>query len=192
MEQSSEPWYIHVALYIVIAILTIILIKVAIIDPKKYVEKEKYYKTESRLRMDNIKEGEILWQKEKGVFTDNLDDLINFIKTDPKIDSIRKAKDTVWVTSDSIKLKSLDPFEKLTQGGFVPESLKWAPKSHVPYILQIDTSVSVDTFITRRGKISHIDTTIVLGNRYFLKDPDGYGSIGSLDNDALKNTASWE
>ncbi len=192
MKQSSDPWYIHAALYLIIAILTVILVKVAIIDPKAYVEKEKYYRTESRLRMENIKEAEILWQKKRGSFTDNLDSLIYFIKTDSLVDSIRHAKDTVWVSSDSIRLKSLDPFEPLTQGEFVPDSIKWTPKSHSLYILQIDTSVSIDTFITKRGKISRIDTTVVLGTRYYLEDPDGYGSIGSLDNDALKNTASWE
>ena len=66
MKSKSDPWYIHTALYLVIAILTILLIKVAIIDPRAYVATEKYNKTESRLRMDNIKEAEILWEKKKG------------------------------------------------------------------------------------------------------------------------------
>ena len=60
------------------------------------------------------------------------------------------------------------------------------------YILQIDTSIVIDTVVNRRGKITRVDTTISLGSRYYVEDPDGYGTIGSLDNDALKNTASWE
>ena len=60
--QAGDPWYVHVLLYVVIAVLTILLIKVAIIDPKEIVAIEKYNRTESRLRMTNIKEAEILWE----------------------------------------------------------------------------------------------------------------------------------
>ena len=184
MKASSDPWYVHAALYLVIAILTILLIKIAIIDPGKYVASEKYNKTESRLRMDNIKEAEILWQKKNGTFVGNLDELINFIKHDPYVDSVIHS-------FDSLMMKIANPFKPLSNGEFTPDSLKWSPKSHTPYVLLIDTSVSVDTFINRRGKITHIDSTVTFGSRYFLKDPDGYGTIGSLETDALKNTASW-
>ncbi len=60
MLKAADPWYVHAILYGVIAILVIILIKVAILDPKEIVAVEKYNKTESRLRMDNLKEAEIL------------------------------------------------------------------------------------------------------------------------------------
>ena len=185
MKSKSDPWYIHTALYLVIAILTILLIKVAIIDPRAYVATEKYNKTESRLRMDNIKEAEILWEKKKGKYTDNLDSLISFVKYDPMVDSVKTA-------FDSLTMKIANPFKPLSNGEFVPESLKYSPKTHSIYILQIDTSVVVDTVINRHGKITRIDTTITLGTKYYLKDPDGYGTIGSLESDALKNTASWE
>ena len=185
MKTKSDLWYIHAALYLVIAILTILLIKVAIIDPKDYVATEKFNKKETRLRMDNIKEAEILWQRKNGNFTDNLDDLILFVKSDPYVDS-------VITTFDSLTMKIANPFKPLSHGEFTPDSLKWTSKTHSQFILQIDTSVAVDTVIDRRGKIKRIDTTVVLGSRYFLEDPDGYGTIGSLDNEALKNTASWE
>ena len=185
MRSKSDPWYIHAALYLVIAILTILLVKVAIIDPRAYVETEKYNKTESRLRMDNIKEAEILWEKKNGNYTDNLDSLISFVKYDPYVDSIINS-------FDSLTMKIANPFEPLSHGEFTPESLKFSPKTHSQYILQIDTSVAVDTVINRFGKITKIDTTITLGTKYYLEDPDGYGSIGSLESDALKNTASWE
>ncbi len=185
MSSYRDPWYIHAALYLVIAVLTVILIKVAIIDPKTIVQQEKYYKEESRLRMKNIKEAEILWQRKKSSFTDKLDELVNFIKTDPYVDSIMNA-------FDSLSRRPANPFVPLKHGQFTPDSLLRTPKSHQAYILQIDTTVSVDTVVNRRGKIIRIDTTKVIGNRYYLEDPDGYGSIGSLENDAKKNTASWE
>jgi hypothetical protein len=52
--------------------------------------------------------------------------------------------------------------------------------------------MSVDTTINRRGVVVKIDTTRLLGTKYFLEDPDGYGTVGDLFNDALKNTSSWE
>ncbi len=186
MIKRSEPWYIHAALYVVIAILTYILIKVAIIDPTNYIEKENYYRTESRLRMDNIRQAEILWQKQYKRYTDDLDSLIMFIKTDSTVAQVMAGIDTITG-------KSTNPFKKLTIGEFIPDSIKYTPKSHSIYILQVDTSTSIDTVINfRTGKISRIDTNIVIGTRYYVEDPDGYGTIGSVDNEALKNTASWE
>jgi hypothetical protein len=183
--QAGDPWYVHAILYTVIAILAVLLIKVAIIDPKDVVEKEKFFRTESRLRMNNIKEAEILWQKKFGSFTDNLNKLITFIKEDKFVDSIVNA-------FDSLTMKPADPFKPLSNGKFTPESLKLSPKTFQPYILQIDTSLSVDTTINRRGVVVKIDSTRILGARYFLKDPDGYGTVGDLNNDALKNTSSWQ
>lgn len=185
MKAQADPWYIHAGLYLVIAILTIILIKIAIIDPREYVESEKYNKTESRLRMNNIKEAEILWERKNGTFSGNLDGLISFIKHDPYVDSVIN-------TFDSLIMKMANPFTPLSNGEFTPDSLLWTPKSHSRYILQIDTSVIVDTVINRRGAITRVDTTITFGTRYYLEDPDGYGTVGSLETDALKNTSSWE
>lgn len=183
--QASDPWYIHAVLYLVIAILTILLIKVAIIDPKDAVEQEKFYRTESRLRMNNIKAAQILFQKKFGNYTDNLDKLVQFIREDKFVDSVMNG-------FDSLTMKPSNPFKPLTHGEFTPESLKLSPKSFQPYIIQIDTSMSIDTTINRRGVVVKIDTTRVLGTKYFLEDPDGYGTVGDLYNDALKNTSSWE
>jgi len=183
--QAGDPWYIHAVLYLVIAILTILLIKVAIIDPKDAVEQEKFYRTESRLRMNNIKAAQILFQKKFGNYTDNLDKLVQFIREDKFVDSVMNA-------FDSLTMKPSNPFKPLSHGEFTPESLKLSPKSFQPYIIQIDTSMSIDTTINRRGVVVKIDTTRVLGTKYFLEDPDGYGTVGDLYNDALKNTSSWE
>jgi len=185
MDKKSDPWYVHAGLYLVIAILTVLLVKVAIIDPHEYVESEKYNKKESRLRMTNLKEAQILWQRKNGNYSGNLDALIEFIKTDPYVDSVVNA-------FDSLVMKPANPFKALISGEFIPDSLKWTPKSNSQYVLQIDTATIIDTVINRRGKIARIDTSITFGTRYYIEDPDGYGSIGSLETDALKNTASWE
>lgn len=182
---KSEPWYIHAGLYTIIVILVIVLIKVAIIDPKAIVQEEKFNQKESRLRMDNLKEAEILYEKKNGKFTADLDSLISFIKYDPMVDS-------TMTTIDSITKRSANPFKPLSNGEFTPDSLFKTPKSQQRYIVEIDTSLIVDTVVNRRGRILRIDTTTTIGNRYYIEDPDGYGTIGSVENDALKNTASWE
>ena len=185
MVSKSEPWYIHASLYAVIVILIVILVKVAIIDPKAIVEQENYYKHEARLRMKNLKEAEILWQKKHNAFTSNLDSLIDFVKSDPMVDSVKNA-------FDSLTQKSANPFVALSNGQFTPDSLFRTPKSQQRFELQIDSSVAKDTVVDRRGRIVKIDSTVKKGNLYYIEDPDGYGSIGSVDNEALKNTASWE
>ncbi|PJA98900.1 MAG: hypothetical protein CO128_05180 [Ignavibacteriales bacterium CG_4_9_14_3_um_filter_30_11] len=185
MTSKPEPWYIHTALYVVIVILIAVLIKVAIIDPKDVVESEKFFKNESRLRMENIKQAEILWEQKHKNFTDNLDSLVTFIKYDSKVQELISGFDTIIQ-------RSSNPFSPLLNGEFVADSLLRSPKTFADYILQIDTSTHVDTVTNRYGRILRIDSTVVLGKRYFLKDPDGYGTIGSLFDDALKNTASWE
>ncbi len=182
---KPEPWYIHAGLYLAIIILALILIKVAIIDPKAAVEEQEYYKNEAHLRMTNLKQGEIIWQEKYGKFTDNLDSLVNFIKTDPMVDSVMHGFDT-------LSNRPTNPFVSLTTGAFTPESLYFSPRTHQKFFLEVDSTTSADTVINRRGKITRIDTTTTIGNLYYLEDPDGNGSIGSTNDEALKNTASWE
>jgi hypothetical protein len=185
MSSKSEPWYFHAAMYVIIVVLIGILIKVAILDPKETVQEEKFYRNETRLRMDNLKEAEILWYNKYNRYTDNLDSLIAFIKYDPYVDSIVNAY-------DSVSRRPANPFDKLSTGEFTPDSLRRTPKTQSEFIIQVDTTTSVDTVVNRAGKVLRLDTTTVIGSRYYIEDPDGYGTIGSLDNDALKNTASWE
>jgi hypothetical protein len=172
-------------LYAVIVILVLILIKVAIIDPKEIVNEEKFNRAESRLRMSNLKEAEILYEKKYGNYTDNLDSLVNFVKYDPMVDSLMNA-------IDSMTMRPANPFKPLSHGQFTPDSLFRTPKSNRNYVIKIDTTLDVDTVVNQRGKILRVDSTLTTGNLYFIEDPDGYGTIGSVDNEALKNTASWE
>lgn len=182
---KKEPAYIHIILYVIIAALTLVLIKVAIIDPKKIVDEQDYARNESRIRMKDLKEGEILWNKKHGRFTGNLDSLVNFIKVDSSVDSAMKSIDT-------LTNKSANPFVNLSNGVFAPESLYYTPQSHRRYVLDVDTSSSVDTVVNRRGRIVKIDTTVRIGTLYYINDPDGYGSVGSTTDINLKNKASWE
>lgn len=185
MKSKSEPAYIHVILYVIIAVLVLVLIKVAYIDPNEVIEEEKYFKKESRLRMANLREAERLWQAKHKQFTDNLDSLIVFLKTDP---SVEKA----IVGTDSITGRPTNPFDTLSDGTLAWDSLYHSPKSLVRYTIQVDTSEVADTVIDRRGRIIKVDKTTTIGQRYFIKCPDGYGTIGDVLNEALKNTASWE
>lgn len=185
MISKSEPWYVHAILYVIIAALVYVLIQVAIINPQEHLEQEKYYKEESRKRMLNIREAQILWNEKHGSYTDNLDSLIHFVKNDTFVTNLKGQ-------IDSVTNRSQYPFEPLSVGEFVPESLYWAPKSHSRYILKADTSIEVDTVVNRRGNIVRIDTLTNIGNRYLLQDPDGYGKIGDVNSDALINSPSWE
>ena len=58
--------------------------------------------------------------------------------------------------------------------------------------MQIDTTVTIDTVINRRGKVVRVDTATVIGTLYYVECPDGYGTIGDLESPTLRNTASWE
>jgi hypothetical protein len=183
--KNEDPWYLHAGLYVIIAILTLLLIKVAVIDPTAEIDTENYLKKETRLRMANLKEAQILWDRKYGSFTGSLDKLIEFIKTDSFVDSVVNG-------FDSLTMKPSNPFIPLSNGQFIPDSLFTSPKTNQRFIMKIDTSVVSDTVVTPRGKILRVETKTVIGKKYYIEDPNGYGTIGSLDNDALKNTASWE
>lgn len=185
MSFKSEPWYVHAILYVVIIALVYVLIKVAIIDPTAVIKQENYYKAESRVRMLNLREAQILWRERNGNFTDDLDSLIAFIQNDTMITNLKGKV-------DSLTGKTKYPFKPLSEGEFTAESLFWSPKSHSYYSLQVDTTIEMDTIVNRRGNIVRVDTLISIGNRYLLEDPDGYGKIGDLGSDALINTPSWE
>jgi len=183
--KNDDPWYLHAGLYFIIAVLTVLLIKVAILDPREKIDSENYFKKETRLRMSNLKEAQILWDKKYGSFTNNLDKLIEFVKTDKFVDSIKNG-------IDSLTNRPSNPFVMLTNGEFTPDSLYYSPKTYQRFTLQIDSSVVTDTVVTPRGKVLRVETKTVMGTKYYIEDPNGYGTIGSIDNDALKNTASWE
>lgn len=183
--KNEDPWYIHAGLYLIVAILTFLLIKVAVIDPSAEVEVEKYFKNETRLRMSNLKEAQILFQKKHGAFSGDLNTLVNFIRNDRFVDSVVTA-------FDSLTMKPANPFINLSDGNFVPDSLYHSPKTFERFVMKIDSAEVIDSVVTPSGKFLRLDKKKVVGTKYYIEDPAGYGTIGSIDNDALKNTASWE
>ena len=185
MSTKSEPWYIHAGLYAVILVLIYVLIRVAIIEPQEIVENEKYFKAESRARMLNIREAEKLCFNKYNRFTDSMDSLVNFLKNDP---SVKKAISG----TDTVTGKSTNTFVSLKDGEFLWDSLFRSPKSGQPFLLAVDTSKTADTVIDRRGNVIKVDSTTVIGRRYVVSSPDGYGSVGDLYSDAMRYTASWE
>ncbi|MBN1300805.1 MAG: hypothetical protein JW995_06280 [Melioribacteraceae bacterium] len=187
MSSKSEPWYVHAILYVIIIALVYVLIHVAIVEPTNVIERRTYIKNESRLRMSNLKEAQILWERNYGKFTDNLDSLINFIKTDTTVANLIAG-------FDSVRMRSTNPFDPLLNGEFIPDSLYYYPGNGLRYIMKVDTSIIMDTIINRRGRIVNIDTLVTIGSRYLIETPDTNNKdrIGDLFSDALKNTASWE
>lgn len=141
-----------IVLKIIIVILTAVLVYV-IYEPFQIQAEEESFRTESRLRMINIRAAQLQFIGQYGRYASTLDSVVAFIGSLP--DSTRAAAFTV------------------PRGGtFTPQSLLTAPKSNRPYTL-----VTVDTSAIKK---------------YFLEDPDGYGSIGSLTDDTRVNKASWE
>lgn len=172
--KKSEPAYIHIILILIIVGLTYLLIQVAILEPQRAIEQEKYLKEESRLRMLNLKQLELLYKEKHGKYTDSFDSLFNLFRKDPDIQA---------------KVDSL--FRPLKHGQFVLDSLRWSPKSHTEYVLKIDSTLITDSVFTKTGRFLRIDTTVVIGELYYIECPDGYGSIGDLTNPLKVNTTSW-
>jgi hypothetical protein len=145
--------------------------------------------------MTNLKHAEILYQQKYNKFTDNLDTLINFIRTDSSVLKLMAAVDTVKiyrVDGDSTYLKSRNPFKDLVSGPFNYDSLFTTPQSGKMFIVNVDTLLEIDTVINRRGRIVKIDSLITIGKRYLIKNPDSDDKIGDVDSDALLNTESWD
>ena len=190
-------WYINVVLYAIIVFLSYLLLKIGVWDPKEMIRKEEFFKNESRLRMINLREAENLFYEKYQRYTGSLDTLIMFLKNDElptkKIigrDTITNRKTNPFKPLLSLPLKDVDTVFYFTKR--IPDSLWHSPKSRNPYILLIDTIRTSDTIVDRRGKILRVETKVQTGTKYSLECPDGYGTIGDLYNDALKNTPSWE
>lgn len=195
MSKKAEPWYLHAGLWAVIVILVVVLIQVSITEPTEILRTKKYNKTESRLRMTNIKHAQILYEQKYDKFSDNLDTLVNFIRNDSSVLYLMAAFDTVKVyriDGDTTILKSRNPFSDLVSGPFSYDSLYTSPRSGKLFIVQIDTLLEIDTVINRRGSIVKIDSITTIGKRYLIQSPDSDDKIGDVNSDALLNTESWE
>ncbi len=86
----------------------------------------------------------------------------------------RSIVDLVEFVKAGIASDSLNPgmFRPLTSGSFIPESLLYSPKTWKLWELVV------------------VDTTAI--KKWYVEDPNGYGSVGSLTDDSKVNKASWE
>jgi len=195
MSKKAEPWYLHAGLWAVIVVLIVILIQVSITGPTEVIRTKEYNKTESRLRMTNLKHAQILYEQKYDKFSDNLDTLISFIRSDSSVLELMAAFDTVKIykmDGDTTILKSKNPFRDFVSGPFDYDSLYISPRSGKMFIVKIDTLLEIDTVINRRGRIVKIDSITTLGKRYLIQSPDSDDKIGDVNSDALLNTESWE
>ncbi len=195
MSKKAEPWYLHAGLWAIIVVLVVILIQVSITEPTEILRTKEYNKTESRLRMTNLKHAQILYEQKHDKFSDNLDTIINFIRSDTSVLDLMAAFDTVKIyrmDGDTTILKSKNPFSDLVSGPFSYDSLYISPRSGKMFIVKVDTLLEIDTIINRRGRIVKIDSITTIGERYLIQSPDSDDKIGDVDSDALLNTENWD
>lgn len=167
----------------VIVILTAILFKVVYLDPMRISEQEENFKTESRLRMHNLRSAQKIYFDKNERFSGNIDELIEFIRSLGIDSNLPAGKDS---------LESEYAFKLLTNGKFVIDSLKFSPKVYHPYSIALDSSRVIDSVFAEDGEFIRVDTSFTKGNRFKITDPSGYGSVGNLFFDAFKYSASWE
>ncbi len=124
-------------------------------QPYEIKRTEARQQAESRLRMGNIRNAQMFYYAQYQTYQEDLDSLIT------------------WIQSDSLVIAKQDSiFRPLSAGIFEPESLKYSPRSHQEYKLEVD-----DTSAT---------------HRYYLECPDKFGYVGSIDDLSQLHRASWE
>jgi len=120
---------------LVLKIVIVLLIGVLVYtiwEPFDVIRTEERNRTESRLRMGNIRNAQMAYYSSYQTYQQDLDSLIYWIRTD----SLVVAK------QDSI-------FTPLSGGVFVPESLKYSPASHTEYEIQVDDTSSTHRYVIR-------------------------------------------
>jgi hypothetical protein len=116
---------------IVLKIVIVLLIGVLVYtiwEPFDIIRTQDQLRTESRLRMSNIRNAQMFYFAQHQTYQRDLDSLI------------------YWITTDSLVIAKQDSlFKPLQTGEFIAESLKFSPQSHETYILEVD-----DTSTTHR------------------------------------------
>ncbi len=124
-------------------------------EPYEIIRTEDRQRAESRLRMGNIRNAQMFYYSQYQTYQKDLDSLI------------------YWIQSDSLVIAKRDSiFTALTTGPFEPESLRYSPRSHQNYIIEVD-----DTSAT---------------HRYYVECPDNFGYVSSIDDLSQLHRASWE
>ncbi len=120
---------------LVLKIVIVLLIGVLVYtiwEPFEIIRTEEQNRTESRLRMANIRNAQMAYYAEYQTYQSDLDSLIRWIQTDSLVVAKR----------DSI-------FKPLSAGVFIPESLKYSPASHTEYEIQVDDTSSTHRYVIR-------------------------------------------
>jgi hypothetical protein len=169
--------------YSLIVLLSILLVKIAYFDPKLESEVAEYYKSESRLRMHNLRCAQRAYFEKNKRFCGKIDELIAFVNS----------SEAGIIMDSTIGLDSaLFSFKLLSNGELTADSLKFSTKVHTPYPILLDTVRVLDSVFSKKGEYIRVDTSFTLGSRFKIIDPSGYGSVGNLYFDATKFSASWE
>lgn len=135
--------------------------------------------------MNNFKADETLLHKKFDNYTDKLKKYIQFLWEDKFVDSVMNSY-------DSLTMRPYNAIKSLHYGEFTPEIIEISTKTYQSYILQIDSSISIDKTINRSGTVVRADTTKILDTKYFREGPDGYVTFGALTKETSKNAASRE
>lgn len=143
---------------IVLKIIIVLLLGVLVYtiwEPYEIKRTEARQRSESRLRMANLRNAQMFYYSQFQTYQKDLDSLIT------------------WIESDSLAVAKQDSiFKPLITGDFEPESLKYSPRSHEPYTIEVDDSSAT--------------------HRYYIECPDGFGYVGSIDDLSQLHRASWE
>lgn len=143
-----------ILLKIIIVILLAVLIY-TLWEPYEIRRTEDRHRAESRLRMTNIRNAQMFYFRQYQTYQREIDSLIT------------------WIESDSLVIAKSDSlFQPLRVGEFVADSLRYSPRSHRSYIIEVD-----DTSAT---------------HRYYIECPDGFGSVSSIDDLSQLHRPSWE
>lgn len=143
-----------VLLKIIIVILLAVLIY-TLWEPFEVIRTEDRQRTESRLRMTNLRNAQMFYFRQYQTYQRDVDSLIT------------------WIQSDSLVVAKSDSlFRPLRLGEFVADSLRYSPRSHRRYVIEVDDSSAT--------------------HRYYIECPDGFGYVSSIDDLSQLHRPSWE
>jgi hypothetical protein len=152
---ASNSHGVQVTIQVVLGLVIIALVYwlyVSITEPYEAVRRQEEVTEQTRARMLNVRSAMIRYEEVNERYVTTLDSLVDFVQTDSLYS----------VEGDSI-----------FGAGFVPDSLPFSPRTGKRFLLSVNDTARVMT--------------------YLLKDPDSDDQIGTLEPDVTKlNAASWE
>ena len=152
---ASNSHGVQVAIQVALGLVIIALVYwlyVSITEPYEAVKVQKQVTEDTRGRMLDIRAAMIRYEDLNGRYLTSLDSLVDFIR----VDSLYA------VAADSI-----------FGAGFVADSLPYSPRTGKRFMLSVNDTARVMT--------------------YLIRDPDSDDRIGTLQPDVTKlNAASWE